>query len=147
MTGKEMFMRERILLPVDNSATTELAVSRFLADRENFSDRITLLHVLEDQLDYHAIPELQLKFIREQAHEAGWKLLERFGQRFEEAGFNPELRLEKGDAVAVIQRLDGEGVIFLLVMARHDASEISDVLFGSVTSALMHKVKCPMLLY
>lgn len=140
-------MSGRILIPVDHSETTERAVASFLAKRESFPDRITLLHVLANSLDYRAIPEPQLQLIREQSREGAQKLLERFGQRFEAAGLHPELRLEKGDPVTVIKRLDAAGDISLLVMARHDAGEVSDVMFGSVTNALMHKVMAPMLLY
>ncbi|ORJ59235.1 universal stress protein [Geothermobacter hydrogeniphilus] len=141
-------MNARILIPVDDSETTEKAISGFLGNRTRFPDRITLLHVLEDKLSYRAIPEPQLASIRERAREAGYKFLEKFAERFREAGFNPELRLEEGDPIAVIKKIDAEEEIFLLVMARHEGGgEVSDILFGSITNAAMHKVNCPMLLF
>jgi len=140
-------MNSRILIPVDDSETTEKAVRGFLENRTRFPDRITLLHVLVDSLSYKMIPDFQLDSVRQRAQEAGRALLERFAQRFRDAGFNPELRLESGDPVAVLKRIDAEEDIFLLVMARHDAGEVSDVLFGSVTNASLHKVRCPMLLF
>lgn len=140
-------MSAQILIPVDNSETTERAVSSFLARHKGFSGPVILLHVLADSLDYRAIPAPQLELVREQSREAGEKLLARFGQRFAEAGFEPELRLEHGDPVTLVRRLDAAGAISLLVMARHGASEARDVLFGSVTNALIHRVTCPMLLY
>lgn len=140
-------MNARILLPVDDSETTEKAVRGFLNNRTDFPDRVTLLHVLEDKLAYRMIPEAQRESIRERSRVVGQQLLERFREQFKAAGFNPELRLETGDPVAVIKRIDAEEEVFLLVMARHRASEVSDVLFGSVTNAVMHKVKSPMLLF
>jgi len=140
-------MDARILIPVDNSKTTEKVIKGFIGNRTRFPDRITLLHVLEDKLTYRAIPEPQLESIRERSREAGNKLLERFAEQFRAAGFHPETRLETGDPVTVIRKIDAEEDIFLLVMARHKKGEVSDVLFGSVTNASMHKVKCPMLLF
>lgn len=140
-------MQAQILIPLDNSATSEKVIDGFLAQADSFSAPLALLHVLEDNLSYRAIPELQLKLIREQSRQAGQELLERCATRFKSAGFQVQLRLESGDPVQVIKRLDAEGAIALLVMARHGVGEVTDVLFGSVTNALMHKVKCPMLLY
>ncbi|TYO94905.1 nucleotide-binding universal stress UspA family protein [Geothermobacter ehrlichii] len=141
-------MNARILIPIDDSETTEKAVSGFLGNRTRFPDRVTLLHVLEDKLSYRGIPEAHLASIRERARQAGQRFLEQMAERFRKAGFNPELRLESGDPVAVIKKIDAEEEIFLLVMARHEGGgEVSDILFGSVTNAVMHKVKCPMLLF
>lgn len=141
-------MDARILIPVDDSPTTEKAVSGFLKNRTRFPDRVTLLHVLEDKLSYRAIPEAQLESIRARAREQGHKLLERFAERFRTADFHPELRLEQGDPIRVLKKIDAEEEIFLLIMARHESGgEMTDILFDSVTNAAMHKVKCPMLLF
>lgn len=140
-------MEARILIPVDNSKTTEKAIKGFIGNRTRFPDRITLLHVLDDKLSYRAISGPQIESIRERARDAGHKLLERYVEQFRAAGFHPEVRLETGDPISVIKKIDAEEDIFLLVMARHKKGEVSDVLFGSVTNASMHKVKCPMLLF
>lgn len=140
-------MKAQILIPLDNSATSAKVIRCFLAQAHNFSAPFTLLHVVEDNLSYRAIPEPQLKLIREQSRQAGRELLERYAMRFNEAGFRPQLLLESGDPVQVIKRLDTEGSIALLVMARQGTGEVSEVLFGSVANALLHKIKCPMLLY
>ncbi|WP_020678336.1 universal stress protein [Geopsychrobacter electrodiphilus] len=140
-------MNARILIPVDDTETTEKAISGFLRNQTHFADSVILLHVLEDKLAYRMIPPEQIKMIQERSRQAAQQMLEHFSERFKAAGFHPELRIKSGDPIAVIRRIITEEEIFLLVMARHKAGEVSDVLFGSVTNALMHKVNCPMLLF
>jgi len=140
-------MNARILIPVDDTETTEKAISGFLRNQTHFADRLTLLHVLDDKLAYRMIPPEQITMIQDRSRKAAEQMLTRFSERFKAAGFHPELRTESGDPVTVIKRIVTEEEIFLLVMARHKAGEVSDVLFGSMTNALMHKVNCPMLLF
>jgi nucleotide-binding universal stress UspA family protein len=140
-------MDVKILIPVDDSATSQKTVESVIAQKARFSKKVTLLHVVNDQLAYRMIPDFQLEMVRENASKAGWAHLEKIARQFTAAGFETELRLEFGAPRQVIPQIANDEGFQLLVIGRHTGSgEIRDVLFGSVANHVLHNVKCPVLL-
>lgn len=141
-------MDAKILLPVDDSATSRKTIEAVVAQKERFPRKITLLHVVNDQLAYRMIPDFQVEMVRENAGKAGQLQLEKMAATLQAAGFETELRLEFGAPRHLIPQVANDEGFQLLVIGRHaGSSEIRDVLFGSVANYVLHNVKCPVLLF
>ena len=141
-------MNPKILIPVDDSPTSLKTIDAVIEQRERFPQRLTLLHVVNDQLAYRMIPDFQVEMVKENARKAGQLHLEKIAQRLRDAGFELELRLEFGSPRRVIPQLANDEDFQLLVIGRHaGGGEIRDVLFGSVANYVLHNVKCPVLLF
>jgi len=141
-------MEPKILIPVDESATSQNTIDKVIELKEQFPQRLTLLHVVNDQLAYRMIPDFQVEMVRENAAKAGQLHLEKIAGQLGIAGFEPELLLEFGTPRLVIPQIANERGFQLLVIGRHvGGGEIRDVLFGSVANYVLHNVKCPVLLF
>lgn len=141
-------MDPKILIPVDDSPTSQKTIDAVLEQQERFPRKLILLHVVNDQLAYRMIPEFQVEMVRENAGKAGRQHLEAIAGQLLEAGFDIELRLEFGSPRRVITRVANAERFQLLVIGRHaGGGEIRDVLFGSVANYVLHNVSCPVLLF
>ncbi len=141
-------METKILIPVNDSPTTQQTIEDVITYKEKFPLQLVLLHVINDQLAYRMIPDFQIEMVRENAEKAARQRLEELAKKLEEAGFSIELRLEFGAPRRVIPRIANEEEFQLLVIGRKVKSgEIRDVLFGSVANYVLHNVKCPVLLF
>lgn len=142
-------MNPKILIPVDGSTTAARTLERIIAQKERFPQALTLLHVVDiDRLAYRMIPDFQVEMIRENACKAGTELLDGRAKILEAAGFRVERRLEVGTPRELIVRTANEEGFQLVVIGRRESTgEIRDVLFGSVANFVLHKVKCPVLLF
>jgi len=137
----------RILIPVDDSPTTQKTIDAVIANRARFPRPLTLLHVVDDQLAYRMIPDFQLEMVRDNARKAGEGLLARYADALSEAGLQCEALIEFGNPRRVIPEVANEQGFDLLVIGRHaGGGEIRDVLFGSVANYVLHHVACPVLL-
>jgi len=75
-------------------------------------------------------------------------LLDRAGDQLKRAGFVNNLRLEIGETKQVIADIVNDEQFQLVIIGRHEGGgQIRDVLFESVANHLLHKVKCPVLLF
>lgn len=138
----------QILVPIDDSTTCRKTVEQIIAHRQRFPDRLTLLHVIDDQLAWRMIPDFQVEMIRENARKAGEALLARKCEKLTAAGFKVTRLLETGAPRQLIPRIANEQGFELLVIGRHTGGgEIRDVLFGSVANYVLHNVNCPVLLF
>lgn len=141
-------MNPKILIPVDDSATSNRTIEMVIEQKERFPKKITLLHVVNDQLAYRMIPDFQVEMVRENAGKAGQVKLDKIAGQLQDAGFETELRLEYGSPRRVIPQIANDEEFQLLVIGRNNGSgEIRDVLFGSVANFVLHNVKCPVLLF
>lgn len=140
-------MDTKILIPVNDSPTTEQTIADVITYKEKFPNQLVLLHVINDQLAYRMIPDFQIEMVRENAEKAARNRLEMLAKKLREAGFEIELRLEFGAPRRVIPRIANDEEFQLLVIGRKTGSgEIRNVVFGSVANYVLHNVKCPVLL-
>lgn len=140
-------MTDKILIPLDNSDSSRQTVQTLIANRQRFPLPLTLLHVIDlDQLAYRMIPDFQVGMVKENAMRAGEHFLAEQHRLLLEAGLQVETRLEQGSPRETISRIANEEEYQLLIIGRRTMGEIRDILFGSVTNYIMHKVKCPVLL-
>ncbi len=142
-------MDPKILVPVDGSTTATRTLERIIELQERFPRTLTLLHVVDvDRLSYRMIPDFQMEMIRDNARKAGAELLESRVRLLETAGFTVVRRLEIGAPRELIVRVtNDEGFQLVVIGRRESTGEIRDVLFGSVANFVLHKAKCPVLLF
>ncbi len=141
-------MNPKILIPVDDSPTSQKTIEAVIAQKERFPKQLSLLHVVNDQLAYRMIPDFQVEMVKQNAGKAGRLHLEKIAKQLIEAGFEVDLRLEFGSPRRVIPQVANDEGFQLLVIGRHaGGGEIRDVLFGSVANFVLHNVKCPVLLF
>ena len=140
-------MSLRILIPVDDSATTQRTTAAVLANPELLPQDLVLLHVVDVQLIQRLVPDLQKSMIYEAAEKSGIRALEKLAQPFTEAGLAPKLLLELGSPEEAIQKVVRQQQIDLVVIGRHPAGGgFRDVMFGSMANSLIRGLKCPVLL-
>ncbi len=141
-------METKVLIPVNDSPTTQQTIEDIITYKEKFPSQLVLLHVINDQLAYRMIPGFQIEMVRENAEKAAQQRLDILAETLGEAGFTVELRLEFGAPRRVIPRIANEEKFQLLVIGRKvKTGEIRDVLFGSVANYVLHNVECPVLLF
>ena len=142
-------MDPKILIPVDDSATSLRTIESIIAQRKRFPRTLTVLHVVsQDLLAYRMIPDFQLDMIRKTTRKAGNQLLEKYCGMLQEVGFACEKVLVTGDPRHKITEIANEKGFQLVVIGRHEGGgEIRDVLFGSVANHVLHNVQCPVLLF
>jgi len=138
----------KILVPIRDGRTSDATLENIIAHKEQFSAPITLLHVVNVKtMDYRMIPDFQIEMIKKQATRAGQKLLDAKCADLSAAGVEVTPRLEHGYPRDVICNIANSEDFSLLVIGRHERGEIRDVLLGSVSNYVLHKVKCPVLLF
>jgi len=141
-------MRDKILLPVDGSETSDRTIRAIIEHKTRFTTSLTLLHVVNvEKLAYRMIPGFQVEMIREHAIKSGQSLLDGRKAIFDSAGLMTETRLEMGAPREVICRIADEEHFDLVILGRRGMGEIRDVLFGSVSNYVLHHVRCPVLLF
>lgn len=141
-------MDPKILIPVNDSPTTQRTIEDVITHKKRFPKKLVLVHVINDQLAYRMIPDFQVEMVRENAGKAARQRLEVIAEKLRAGGFDIELRLEFGAPRRVIPQIANEEKFQLLVIGRKTGSgEIRDVLFGSVANYILHNVKCPVLLF
>lgn len=139
-------MEIKILIPVDDSPTAHKTIDMVIEQRQRFPAKVTLLHVVNDQLAYRMIPDFQVDMIQEKALAVGETVLKRIKEKFNMAGISTIARLESGSPREVITNIANDEDYTLLVIGRRGMGEIRDMLFGSVSNHVLHHVKCPVLL-
>ncbi len=138
----------KILVPIRDGRTSEATLNNIIAHKDQFTAPITLLHVVNVKvMDYRMIPDFQIEMIRQQAAKAGQKLLDEKTAYLKSAGVEVTPRLEHGYPRDVICSIANNEEFSLLVIGRHERGELRDVLLGSVSNYVLHKVKCPVLLF
>jgi nucleotide-binding universal stress UspA family protein len=85
--------------------------------------------------------------IKEQATKAGQRLLDEKRAHLHAAGLEVISRLEHGYPRDVVCSIANNEEFSLLVIGRHERGEIRDLLLGSVSNYVLHKAKCPVLLF
>jgi len=138
----------KILVPIRDGRTSDATMENIITHKEQFSAPIILLHVVNVKImNYRMIPDFQIEMIKEQATRAGQKLLDAKTAHLHAAGVEVTPRLEHGYPRDVICTIANNETFSLLVIGRHERGEIRDLLLGSVSNYVLHKVKCPVLLF
>lgn len=134
---------EHILVPIDFSENSQLAIDSAVALREKFSAQITLLHAVEPFFGYgmEISPAADVEAIRERAAE----------RRLQElAAAIPATHPVKtvcltGKPWPVICDWAAGNKVDLIVMPTHGYSGLKHLWLGSVAERVVQKAPCPVL--
>ena len=140
-------MPTRILIPVDESLTTQHTIDAVIANKDLLTQEILLLHVVDVHLAQRLVPDIQKKMVYESSEKLGHRILDQLAKPFREAGLEPQLRLELGTPGEAILKVIKELNIELVIIGRHPGGGgLRDIMFGSVANQVIREVKCPILL-
>ncbi len=140
-------MTPRILIPVDESETSQQTIQAVIDNQELMPREIILLHVVDVHLVQRLVPDIQKSMVYESAEKSGNRILKNLAKPFQDAGFEPKVLLELGTPGLAIRKVVEEQDIQLVIIGRHPGGGgFRDIMFGSVTNYVIRAVKCPVLL-
>ena len=141
-------MSQRLLIPLDESETTQHTIKAILDNKDLLPSELYLLHVVDVHLAHRLVPDIQKNMVYDSAKKSGARILEKLAQPFRDAGFEPTLLLELGTPEETILRVVKEQDIQLVVVGRHPGGGgFRDIMFGSVANRIIRAVNCPVLLF
>ncbi len=131
-----MQVYKKILVTMDCSSVDDAIIEHAAALALQNDAQICLLHVVHS----HTLD--QDRALRERAEAC----LASCCQRLQERGITARSAIRSGEPDAEILKEIGEQDYDLVAMATHGHSFIGDMLFGSVSRTLKHKISVPLLL-
>ena len=131
-----MQVYKKILVTVDCSAVDDAIIKHVLALAQQNSAAVCLLHVVHS----HTLD--QNRVLREKIEGC----LESYRRTFESLGIEAYTVIRSGEPVTEILDEIGKKEYDLVAMATHGHTLIGDMLFGSVSDSLKHKIRIPLLL-
>jgi nucleotide-binding universal stress UspA family protein len=135
-----------IVLATDGSPSAEKATRLAIDLARDTGARLCVSAVWQSPLAVYpapplaAVPEME-KAEKERAYDAGRKAVE----RAEAAGVRAESFVREGDPVDVIAQTAGDCGASLLVVGSHGWGRVRRLVFGSVSTGLLHHAPCPVL--
>jgi manganese transport protein len=102
--------------------------------------RLVLMHVVESAAGRYLGPEASDLEAREDR-----AILESIADEFRQRGIEAEVWLGFGDPAGELARMVNEARADLLITGSHGHRLFADLLYGATTSALRHRVGCPVL--
>ncbi len=141
-------MKDRkILVPLDGSPLSAETIKGLIAQKEHITVPLTLLHILDlSQLSYRGFAQTHFREIAEQARERARQFITEQQGLFAAAGMKVETLVKEGRPHETICELADNGEFDLLVIGRNPDSDLRNLLFDQVSSYVIHRVKCPVLI-
>jgi nucleotide-binding universal stress UspA family protein len=142
---------ERILIPLDRSATSELALNMATTIAKKFESQLILLYVVD--LPALALPALHMPDppswaveVREQVDREAQAYLQAHKEKLEQQGYRVETLLKEQSPAERIVEVAATESIDLIVMTTHGQSGITRWALGSVADRVVQHAHCPVLL-
>ncbi len=142
-------MYQRILVPIDGSATSERALDEAIKFAQQQNSRIELVHVLEDIWYFDNENYLNYAELVQVIHSSGEKILAQAQNKFLQAGVAVDIRLleAQGERIAnVIIHEAKHSLANLIIIGTHGRSGFSRMLLGSVAEGVVRTAPIPVLL-
>lgn len=144
-----MLRLKKILVPLDYSTCSRLALEHAMALAEKFDATVYLLHVWE--APQYMMPEMIItppegaqQTLAEYAEGRARKEMDAFLVKVENSGGLKRL-IELGDAPSTIIAVAKTGEYDLIVMGTHGRRGITHLLLGSVAEKVVRRAECPVL--
>jgi len=138
-----MIKIERVLVPVDGSASSKNAALYAAHLVNSRSPKIYLLHVWEPIT--MTIGGDEAEELRHEAQTQAMALLEEYKKMLEPCGLQVELLARPGRADYEILNVQEELDCDLIVIGSRGMSELESVVMGSVVSGVLEEATCPVL--
>ena len=142
-------MYQRILVPIDGSATSERALDEAIKFAQQQNSRIELIHVLEDIWYFDNENYLNYAELVQTMRYSGEKILAQAQNKFLQAGVMVDIRLleAQGERVAnVIINEAKNSLADLIIIGTHGRSGFNRMLLGSIAEGVMRMAHIPILL-
>lgn len=142
-------MYQRILVPIDGSATSERALDEAIKFAQQQNSRIELVHVLEDIWYFDNENYLNYAELVQTMRYSGEKILAQAQNKFLQAGVMVDIRLleTQGERVAnVIINEAKNSLADLIIIGTHGRSGFSRMLMGSIAEGVVRMAHIPILL-
>lgn len=142
-------MYKRVLVPLDGSQLAEQSMPYARSIARAFDARMDLLRVIEPfnaQLAL-SVPESGIVYDRliQDMRSGAETYLNDLAFGLKKAGFTVTYRVEEGNAAESIIKNARAGPQTLIAMSAHGRSGIAKWLLGSVTTKVLHRAGCPVL--
>jgi nucleotide-binding universal stress UspA family protein len=131
-----MQVYKKILVTVDCSPVDDAIIKHIVALAQQNSATVCLLHVVHS----HTLD--QNRVLREKIEGC----MESYRKMLQNLGIEASTVIRSGEPVTEIMDEIGKGEYDLVAMATHGHTFMGDLLFGSVSDSLKHKIRVPLLL-
>lgn len=143
-------MYQRILVPIDGSATAERALQEAIKLAAGIA-RLRLVYVIEETypLDAEGYAFIDYSALQEAVRKTGERTLAQAVETVRRSGITAETALLDASGERVASVIDGEALSWkadLIVIGTHGRSGLSRLLLGSVTEDVVRGASVPVLL-
>lgn len=142
-------MYQRILVPVDGSATSNAALHEAIRFAQQHKAMLKLVHVIEDARFFDAEGMIDYTALQQMARRSGEQVLAHAVAAAQQAGLAAETDLLESDGRRVEDLIVAEAkrwMADLVVLGTHGRSGVSRLLFGSVAEGVVRGAHTPILL-
>lgn len=144
-------MYERILVPVDGSSTSDIALREAIKLASGQKAELRIVYVIEDVVPMWDMEFLSINEIREAIRQTGRRVLAKAGAMVREAGIKAETKLietrSPGERIASLIAAEAKAwPADLIVIGTHGRRGVDHLLMGSVAEGVVRASLVPVLL-
>lgn len=138
-------MFKKILYPTDFSQVSRKAMDYCKKLKAAGTEEVILLHVIEIDPNIEKLPEkIREGFLTLLRGEPQGELDKMKGE-LEEAGIRTRVRIERGNPIKEILRVEEEEDVSAVIIGSHGKSNLEEVILGSVSENVVRKSTKPVL--
>jgi nucleotide-binding universal stress UspA family protein len=142
-------MYQRILVPIDGSATSERALDEAIKFAQQQNAQVEVVHVLEDISYFDNEDYLNYAELIQTMRGIGEKILAQAQKKLQQAGVVAEIKLleTQGERIASIIATEAKNNLAdLIIIGTHGRSGFSRMLMGSIAEGVVRTAHIPILL-
>lgn len=142
-------MYQRILVPIDGSATSERALDEAIKIAQQQNAQVKVVHVLEDIWYFDNEDYLNYAELIQSMRGIGEKILAQAQTKLQQAGVAVEIKLleTQGERIASIIVAEAKNSLAdLIIVGTHGRSGFSRMLMGSIAEGVVRTAHIPILL-
>ena len=141
-------MFKKILYPTDFSDVSKKALNYIKQLKESGCETVILLHVIDERhiqaierLESEHSEKLVTDIVKIDSQE-----MESIEKELEQAGFHVESRLQKGNPLREILKVENEEDVSVIVLGSHGKTNLEEIFLGSVSEKVARRCKKPILI-
>lgn len=139
-------MFSKILVPVDGSENSKRAFKYALYLSKNLKGEITVLHVADAPPTVYLQSQKVLDELLEKYSKARENVFDEYQILAERESIKIKTKLVFGDAAKEIIKYSLKDEFDVIVIGNRGRGHLKEIIIGSVSSAVIHDTKCPVLL-
>lgn len=139
-------MFSKILIPVDGSENSKRAFKYALYLSKNLQGEITVLHVADAPPTVYLQSQKVLDELLEKYSKARENVFDEYQNLAERESIKIKTKLVFGDASKEIIKYSLKDESDVIVIGNRGRGHLKEIIIGSISSAVIHDTKCPVLL-